>query len=75
MIETAIRRIEIGRRIRETRKKKGITQAALAEAIGVRQGTLSAWERGGVDFRLNTLEAIAAALGVKMAKLTSESRP
>ena len=54
----------IGRRIREVRKAKDITQVELAPRIGIRQSHLSAIERGdaGVGSRL---VRIARALGVE----------
>ena len=62
-------RIMIGRRIRELREAAGLTQAALAVKLKVRQGTLSGWERGGVDHRLESLVAMAKALGVDLNDL------
>jgi len=39
--------MELGERIRELRKKKGVTQDALAAAIGVSSQAVSKWENGG----------------------------
>ena len=33
-------------RIKQLRKKKGVSQSQLAEAIGVKNNTVSTWERG-----------------------------
>ena len=33
-------------RIKQLRKKKGVSQSQLAEAIGVKKNTVSTWERG-----------------------------
>ena len=33
-------------RIKKLRKKKGISQLQLAEAVGVKKNTVSTWERG-----------------------------
>ncbi len=52
-------------RLREMREAKGLSQLQLAEAAGIRQGTISALETGkskGIDF--STAEALAKALGV-----------
>lgn len=40
--------------IRRYRKVNGLTQAALAELVGVEQATISRWERGNHDPDLNT---------------------
>ena len=39
--------INIGNKIREFRKKKGITQEALANALNVSPQAVSKWESGG----------------------------
>ena len=55
---------EVGRRIREIRDQKGITQEQLADAAGLTRPYLSNLERGiATNPRLETLRAIAAALG------------
>ena len=38
--------IKIGRFIAANRKKKGLTQAQLAEKVGVTSKTISRWENG-----------------------------
>lgn len=63
------RRVIIGRRIRELREAAGLTQAELAVKLTVRQGTLSGWERGAVEHRLESLMAVAKALKVDLDKL------
>jgi transcriptional regulator with XRE-family HTH domain len=45
------------------RKRKGLTQAALAERTGQTQAYVSALERGSHDLRASTLVAFASALG------------
>ena len=37
---------KISDRIKQLRKKKGVSQSQLAEAIGVKNNTVSTWERG-----------------------------
>lgn len=49
--------------IRVVRKKCGITQAQLAEKIGVNQKAVSQWERGDTNPSADKLPAIAATLG------------
>ena len=49
--------------IRVVREKCGITQAKLAEKIGVNQKAVSQWERGDTNPSADKLPAIAATLG------------
>ncbi len=46
---------DIGKRIQECRKRKGLTQEQLAERIGVSAHYLSALERGVYNIKLETL--------------------
>jgi transcriptional regulator with XRE-family HTH domain len=51
--------------LRAARERSGLSQQELADAVGVRQATISALERGAsrrIDFDL--LERLALALGV-----------
>lgn len=45
----------IGKRIQELRKKKGLTQEALSETIGISTHYLSSLERGLHNIKLETL--------------------
>lgn len=57
-------------RLREIRESRQMTQAALAEAAGIRQATVSDIERGATTrVDLETLEKLANALGVDAALL------
>ena len=56
-------RKRIGTRIAELRTGKGMTQDELAEASGLQQSNLARVESGRYSTRLDTLAAIAAALG------------
>lgn len=60
----------VGRRLRELREARGLTLSELARVAGVGKATLSGLENGTRDPRLETLYAIAAALGVPMSALT-----
>lgn len=53
-----------GQRIREARKKAGLTQAQLAEKLGIPFQSISQWERDIRHPKRETMERIADALGV-----------
>ena len=57
------------------RREMGLTQAQLAEALGVDTETLSRFERGKHLPSLKTLEKLASLLVVPMAALLAESAP
>lgn len=48
------------------RVKRGLTQAQLGEAAGLRQATVSAIESGDVRPRPETIKGLAEALGVSV---------
>ena len=61
--------VVIGARIREFRKKKGLTQAALAEYSSVEPSNISHIERAATKVSLPTLVHIANALDVSLDEL------
>jgi transcriptional regulator with XRE-family HTH domain len=62
-----VSRASIGTHIRLLRQQLGLTQGALAEAIGVARSTVAFWETDRGDPEPDTLIRIAAALDVSMA--------
>ena len=56
-------RRRIGRRIAQLRNEQGITQEMLADMTGIRRPHISRIEMGRYSVGLDTLEAIAKALG------------
>ena len=54
---------------KELMKRKGYTQAELAEIIGVNQATISGWQNGLRTPRTKQLPLIAKALGVSVNTL------
>lgn len=54
----------VGERIRAARERKGITQSALADAVGVRQPTMWRYEARGMTPSAETAIAIARVLDV-----------
>lgn len=58
-------------KIREYRKKRGLSQTKLAEEMGVKQTTIWAWESGNVDPNLFNAICLAQALGTTVEELFS----
>ncbi len=57
-------------RLKQLRKAAGLTQAQLAEKVGVYQGTISDHERGkATRIDLSLIERLAEALGVEPGEL------
>ena len=61
--------IEFGKTVAKFRKQIGISQEELAYRCGVHRTYIGALERGEKSPTLNTIEKIAAGLGVKMIDL------
>jgi len=62
----------IGRRVRDLRKRRGLTQAQLAEVTGLLQSQISQIESGarrGATIQLDAARSIAFALGVSLDAL------
>lgn len=62
----------IGERIRKARKEAGLTQAQLAEILGISYVGVSQWESGKRNPKFETLEKIASALHVQIVDLLPE---
>lgn len=56
-------------KLRETRLRRALTQAELAEKAGTTEATVNRLENGLQDPRMSTLRKVAAALGVEPADL------
>jgi transcriptional regulator with XRE-family HTH domain len=64
----------LGKAIQRARERAGMTQAALAKALGVPQGVVARLETGGrPDPRLSTVLAVANALGVSIDALVEDA--
>lgn len=61
--------LELGRKIRELRRREGRTQDALAQALGVTPQAVSRWEAGGSYPDMNLIPAIANYFGVTIDEL------
>jgi transcriptional regulator with XRE-family HTH domain len=51
------------------RRAAGVTQADVAEALGISQTTVSAWERGRIEISTGSLIDYAKAVGVPASSL------
>lgn len=56
-------------RVKEWRERRGLTQEQLADKAGISRGFLARLETARHDPKLSTLEKIAKALKVDIAKL------
>lgn len=65
----------IGQRIREARIKAGLTQAELAEKLGISYVGVSQWERDIRNPKIETVRKIADALGMKLSELMGMAAP
>lgn len=65
--------VRFGRRVRELRKKKGLSQEALALEAGLDRSYIGGVERGERNISLVSIYKITTALGVQVAELFSDS--
>ena len=61
-----------GQLIKAARKKAGMTQEELGKKIGVSGSSMAQWENDLRNPKLDTLQRIAAALGVPVQELISD---
>lgn len=64
----------IGERIKKARENAGLTQSELSAQLGIPYQSISQWERGIRNPKLNTLKKIAEALGVEWVELYADSK-
>ena len=77
MAQKEVKELEevIGRNIARYREAVGLTQAALAEKIGISTAFVSRVERGQKKMKVETLYATAKALNVSVDALLSANGP
>ena len=63
---------QIGNLIRGERKRKALSQKALASMAGLRQASISAIENGSTNTKLQTLLIVLAVLGLEF-QITSRT--
>lgn len=61
--------MEIGNQIKALRQRKGVTQEALAEHLGVTAQAVSKWERGTASPDISLLPSLSAFFGVTIDEL------
>jgi len=61
--------IKFGKKLKEVRLKKGLSQGDVARILGVHRSYISGLERGARNPSLLTVQKIAKALGVDPKKL------
>jgi transcriptional regulator with XRE-family HTH domain len=59
--------ISVGHALRVARERKGLTQKALADSLGLRQRQISDLERAAMDPRFSTVQDVGRALELEMA--------
>ncbi len=64
--ETMSRRVEVGRRLREARRRRGLSQSEVSRSAGITQASLSNYETGKRELPLSTVLNLAAALDVPL---------
>lgn len=64
--------IALGERITSLRKARGLTQVQLADALGVSQQSVQAYEVGRRRMPISSLPTVARALGVSLEELFGE---
>jgi len=72
VLEEGIEALNIGRKIREIRQEKEISQAELAEKIGVTPSTISQVESNSISLSLPALLRLAKVLNVSFETLLNE---
>ncbi len=60
----------LGLALREARLKGHLTQAQLAERVGVTQGNVSQWEHGAWEPKYGTVRAVERACGLRPGGLS-----
>ena len=62
----------LGKRIKECRLKKGMTQEALADVLYAKKSTITEYENDKIDLKYSVLKEIAKALDTSVSYLSGE---
>ena len=66
---------EVGKRITEGRRAKGMTQMALADALGISYQAVSSWENGRTMPDISKLPEISELLGISVDEILGKEAP
>lgn len=66
---------ELGLKLRELRKKAGLTQIDMSKRLGITQGTFSQWEMGHYLPKYDALVKLAIIFKTTLEELTGEAPP
>ena len=61
--------MKIGNRLRDLREKNNITQAQIAEKLGITQGAVSQWEVGATNPSIGTISKLSEILNCTVDEL------
>lgn len=64
--------MDIGGEIRKARENRGLTQAELAEKLGISSKTVSSWEVGRTEPKMGMVERVCAVLNCRKSDLIDE---
>lgn len=68
--------MQIGKKIKEARNIKGLTQEELGKLVGVQKSAIAKYESGRVvNIKRSTLQKIASALNMRPSELIFEDSP
>jgi transcriptional regulator with XRE-family HTH domain len=70
-IMTIEERKELGNRLKQARKEKGLSQEELANLVGLKVGTVSKYEQGDRTPGIGKLQLIANALGCETSRFVA----
>lgn len=69
-------KMDIGKKIREARLAKGMTQEELGDLLGVQKSAIAKYENGRiVNIKRSTLKKISDVLGIRPSELIFEAAP
>ncbi|MDX1443719.1 MAG: helix-turn-helix transcriptional regulator [Gammaproteobacteria bacterium] len=68
-------RVRFGRRVRQLREARGLSQQQLADAVSINLTHLSNIENGRYGIRFSRLETLASALSCELADLFTFDPP
>ena len=66
---------EVGKKITEGRRAKGMTQMALADALGISYQAVSSWENGRTMPDISKLPEISELLGISVDEILGKEAP